>query len=103
MQINTLNYVHSRGIVIRDIRPTHMAVGNSEDSLNKIFIFDYASAIQISDTYTPRDDFILFGLILLELNSVEYPQFEPTVARDAEIIDAEWHENYIRVKCIIVR
>lgn len=82
-----------------------MAVGNSKDTSNKIFIFDYASAINISDEYLPKSDLTLFGLILMNLNGVEFSNNINGAELEgiANIIDSllkEWNEDYAKVNQI---
>lgn len=80
-----------------------MAVGNSKHSLNKVFIFDYASGIDISAMYLPRNDFILFGLVLLDLNGVKFPPLgrinrHATIDEISESLINKWDWFYAKVK-----
>lgn len=104
-QVDTLNYFHSKRMLIYDIRSTHIAVGNSKDTLNKIFFLDYSSSIQFSAEYRPKHDLILFGLVLLELNGVKFPQKIKGVEFDGiqNIVDsllAKWDTDYANVRRI---
>lgn len=94
-QIRIFEYIHSKGLVFHDVKPTNMAIGNIDK--NQIVFFDFAfsefyvNALGESKrredtdevngtpeymargplhrlTQVPKDDFISLGLVLLELN-----------------------------------
>lgn len=103
--MDTLNYVHSKGLIIYDIKSTHIAVGISRETLNKIFFLDFASSVPISAKFKPKHDLILFGLILLELNGVRFPHKMNGVAFEGienivESLLKKWDEDYAKVKII---
>lgn len=91
--------------MIHDISATNIAIGNSKEMLNKIFIFDFASSVQISHEYSAKIDLIMFGLVLLDLNGVKFPPFltsavEKVITNTDEIVEhllGEWNKNYAEV------
>lgn len=93
-------YIHSKGLLFHDVKPTNIAIGNINE--NQIIFFDFAfSEFHInalgepkqredSDeingtpeymargplhrlTHVRKDDLISFGLVMLELNGVILP------------------------------
>lgn len=102
--MDTFNYIHSKSIVFRDITSSKIAIGNSKDTVNKIYVFDFASSGKISSRHTPKDDFVQLGLVLLDLNGVK---FVPRTKIDGNHIDAdaviesllnEWDDTYVNVR-----
>lgn len=101
--MDTFNYMHSKSIIFRGISSSNMAIGNSKNTVNKIYVFNFASSVGLSSIFTPKDDLLRLGLVLLELNGVK---FEPRTGIDDNhtdtnmIIDSllkKWDENYVKV------
>lgn len=108
--MDTFNYIHSKSIIFRDITSTNIAIGNSKDTINKIFVFDFTSSAKVTSKFTPKDDLIQLGLVLLDLNGV---QFVPRTKIDGNdnqnnanaIIESllkEWDEAYVKVRSIFI-
>lgn len=101
--MDTFGYIHSKSIVLRDLTSSKLAIGNTKDTINKIFVFDFASSAKISSKITPKNDLILVGLVLLELNGVKFVPRSETDGdnNDANAIIAslleKWDENYVNV------
>lgn len=91
--------------MIHDIKATNIAIGNTKETLNKIFIFDYSSSVPISLENSAKTDLIMFGLVLLELNGIKFPPLwasamEQIITNTDEIIEMlseEWNKNYAEV------
>lgn len=107
--MDTFNYIHSKSIIFRDITSTKIAIGNSKETINKIFVFDFTSSAKVSSKLTPKDDLIQLGLVLLDLNGV---QFVPRTKADGNenqndataIIESllkEWDEGYVKVRSTV--
>lgn len=108
IQMDTFNYIHSKSIIFRDISSTKLAIGNSLDTINKIFVFDFTSSAKVTSKFTPKDDLIRLGLVLLELNGVE---FAPRTKLDGDSKDSnaiieslvhEWDAAYVKVRSILL-
>lgn len=91
--------------MINDISATNIAIGNSKETINKIFIFDYASSVEISHEYSAKTDLIMFGLVLLELNGVKFPPLKTSAMEEIitnpdeiiKLLSEEWNKNYAEV------
>lgn len=118
-----------KGLLFHDVKPTNIAVGKNNG--NRIFFFDFAfsefhinamgepkareEASEINGTpeymargplnrytHVRKDDFISFGLVLLELNGVELPWMDSTnedddIYRTMDIVLEEWEKYGIDV------
>lgn len=91
-------------LIFRDITSSKIAIGNTKDTINKFFVFDFTSSIKISSKFTPKDDLIQLGLVLLELNGVK---FVPRTDADDNYDDTnaiiesllkEWDKAYVKVR-----
>lgn len=99
--MDTFGYIHSKSIILRDITSSNMAIGNSKDTVNKIYVFDFASSAKVSGKLTPKDDLLQLGFVLLELNGVEFiPRNENDDSENAiiESLLKEWDESYVEVR-----
>lgn len=105
LQIRIIEYIHSKGLVYHDIKPTNIAIDNNDEG--RVFFYDFAfskfyvnamgepkpreDALHVNGTpeYMARgplnggtqcrkDDLISLGLVLLELNGVDLPWMDPT-------------------------
>lgn len=91
-------------MILRDITSSNIAIGNSKDTINKIFVFDFASSAKISSRLTPKDDLLQLGLVLLELNGVKFVPRSKTDDNHSNtnaIIGSllkEWDEVYVKVR-----
>ncbi|XP_055304346.1 uncharacterized protein LOC129569514 [Sitodiplosis mosellana] len=102
--IDTFDYIHSKGVMIQDIDAKNMAIGNSMETMNKIYVFDFASSIPIPQEHMVKSDLIGFGLVLLDLNGVEFPTMTSSstgqiITNTDEIVEQlmqEWNENYVK-------
>lgn len=100
--MDIFQYVHSRGLLISDLRSSNLAVGHLEETMNKVFAFDFASCTEISKVAQPKDDLIAFGFVLLQLNGVKFPplQGEEEHTEQDAIIAAllhKWNKAYVKV------
>lgn len=103
--MNTFDYIHSKGIVVQDISAKNLAIGSSTETMNKVYIFDFASSVQVSQENLPKTDLIAFGLVLLDLNGIEFPPLQSsskgkTIKKIDDIIERlmeDWNENYVKV------
>lgn len=104
-----MEYIHSKGLIFHDVKPSNMAIGLTNP--NQIIFFDFAfsefyvnamgeskereDAPDINGTpeymgrgplnrytHVRKDDFISLGLVLLELNGVELPWMNLTSEDD---------------------
>lgn len=103
--MNTFQYAHSRGLIIYDITSSSIAIGNTKETLNKIFFFDFTSSFKSSSEDLLKNvlkDMILFALVLMDLNGVEFTSMNK-MNEDSHIEEAfeyllgKWDENYIEV------
>ncbi|XP_055304344.1 uncharacterized protein LOC129569513 isoform X2 [Sitodiplosis mosellana] len=98
--IRIFEYIHSKGLLFHDVKPTNIAVGRT--NADQIFFYDFAfsefyvnamgepkareKATELNgtpeymgrgplnrNTHVRKDDFISFGLVLLHLNGVRLP------------------------------
>lgn len=76
---------------MNDVQPYNMAIGSCKDTLHKVFIMDFASALEVSSMNTPRNDLFLLGIVLLEINGVNL------AALDGIDVIANWDSNHIKV------
>lgn len=97
--MDILDYIHSKGLFLHDIRSSNIAIGNSRETMNKIFIFDLASSAEISEKFTPKDDLLLLGLVLLELNGVEFAEIGglTDIKSIIALLLEKWDEKYVNV------
>lgn len=106
--MDTFNYIHSKSIIFRNITATKIAIGNSKDTINKVFVFDFTSSAKVTSKLTPKDDLIQLGLVLLELNGVQFVPRTKTDDNDNDndanaIIESllkKWDEAYVKVRSI---
>lgn len=104
--MDTFNYIHSKSIIIRDITSTKIAIGNSIETINKIFVFDFTSSAKITSKLTPKDDLIQLGLVLFELNGVQFvprtkiDDNDSDVSAIIESLLKEWDDAYVKVRLI---
>lgn len=102
--MDTFEYIHSKSIILRDITSSNIAIGNSKDSINKVFVFDFTSSTKISSKLTPKYDLNQLGLVLLELNGVNFisrSEIENDHNDTNAIIKSllkEWDETYVKVR-----
>lgn len=103
--MKTFDYIHSKGIVVQDISANNLAIGSSMETMNKIFIFDFASSVQVSEENLPKSDLIAFGLVLLDLNGIEFPPLQSSstgkmIKKLDDIVERlmeDWNEKYVKV------
>ncbi|XP_031622920.1 uncharacterized protein LOC116340515 [Contarinia nasturtii] len=101
--MDIFNYIHSKGLIVYDISSSNIAIGNAKETLNKIFIFDFASSFKSSPEDMLRNelnDLILFALVLMDLNGIQFTPMND-LSRNSHIEAAleylldEWDENYL--------
>lgn len=98
--MDTFKYIHSKSIIIRDITSSNIAIGNSKDSVNKIFVFDFAASVKISNRFTVKDDLLKLGLVLLEMNGVPFESIDDNHTDTNAFMESllvKWNENYVKV------
>lgn len=101
--MDVFNHIHSKGLFIYDITSANIAIGNSRENMNRVFVFDFASSVEISREFLPKDDLLLLGLVLLELNGVSFPSRKIDAndhTNTDQIIESlltKWDDNYIKV------
>lgn len=100
--MDIFDYIHSRGLLIFDIQSSNIAIGNSRENMHKVYVFDFDNSVEISDDLLPKNDLLLLGLTLIELNGVKFPIKKEVQAHAGshEIIESlieEWDEKYVNV------
>lgn len=102
--MDILSYAHSKGLCIYDFDSSNIAIGNSKENMNQVFVFDLAMSVDISEECRAEDDLRLLGLILLELNGVHFPSrneldtdAKPTLDEVIESQLMEWDDDYVKV------
>lgn len=100
--MDILQYVHSRGLLISDVRSSNLAIGRTEETFNKIFALDFASCVEITSEARPVNDLLAIGFVLLELNGVKFPPLQGVEEyRDLDqIIESllgQWNKAYVKV------
>lgn len=104
--MDTFNYIHSKGLFINDVTSSNIAIGNSKENLNKVFVFDLATSVAISGEFTPKDDLLSLGLVLLDLNGVKLSNENDIDADSDQMIQSlllKWNDNYVKVSCTFDR
>lgn len=101
-QIRIFQYIHSKGLLFNDVKSTNIAVANNDH--NQIVFSDftfcefYVNALGEpkvrEEAKVRKDDFILFGMVLLELSDIYTTM---------DIIFEEWEEYGMEVSLIIDR
>jgi len=102
--MDIFNYIHSKGLIVYDICSSNIAIGNTKETLNKIFFFDFASSFKSSSEDMLRNelnDLILFALVLMDLNGVEFTamnEFSENshIEEVFEYLLNEWDEHYLK-------
>lgn len=102
--MDILNYAHSKGLCFYDLDSSNIAIGNSKEDMNKVFVFDLAGSDDLSEECSAEDDLRLLGLILLELNGVHFPirnelnENDNTTANEIiESLLTKWDDDYVKV------
>lgn len=96
--METFKYIHSKGLFIQDITLSNIAIGNSKENMNKVFVFDFSTSTPISEKNSPKENMLLLGLILLQLNGVEFQNKNAEKAIESMYRD-HWDHNYVKVSC----